>query len=554
MKVNFNLLAIIALGVILSSCVNNKKQEKEEPVATLTEMQKALKSYAEVELKADLSHLTSNEVQMIKKLIEVSDIMDNLFWKDALNIDKESFLAQIEDEDAKKYAMINYGPWDRLNGNKSFISTFGDKPLGANYYPADITEEEFNSLSDPNKMSWYTLLQRDTDNKLKCVWYHEAYNEEITKAAALLDEAAQLAEDAGFKKYLSLRAEALRSDDYLKSDLAWMDMKDNKIDFVVGPIESYEDAFKGIKAAHSAQILIKDLEWSKQIEKYTALLPELQASLPVDAKYKKEKASSLGDMNVYNVIYYAGDCNSGSKNIAINLPNDPRVHEAKGSRKLQLKNSMQAKFDAILMPIAQLLIDENQVQHVKFEDAFFQNVMFHEVAHGLGIKYTINNKKPVREALEAYYSPIEEAKADIVGLYLVTKLHEKGEFQNKNLMDNYVTFLAGIFRSVRFGVASSHGKANMLEFYFLKEKGAFNYDQTSGKYSVNMDKMKIAVEELVNKILVIQGDGDLKTAKEWVDKSIVIDETLQKDLNKINEMEIPTDIVFKQGLSVLGIN
>lgn len=551
MKINFlNLLVIATLVVTMSACNSKKKDEskKEE----LTEMQKLVADYAEVELTANLDHLTDGDKQAIVKLIEVAQIMDDLFWKDAIG-DKEAFLNSIEDEDALKYALINYGPWDRLNGNKSFIATYGEKPLGANYYPSDITKEEFNAFDDPNKMSWYTLIRRDDAGKLKCVWYHEEYAQEIEKVAQLLEEAAELVSDKEFQTYLRLRATALRTDDYLTSDLAWMDMKNNKIDFVVGPIESYEDAFMGVKAAHSGQILIKDLEWSKNIEHFNEVLPQLQAGLPVAPEYKTESATNSGDMNVYNAIYYGGDCNSGSKNIAINLPNDPRVHATKGSRKLQLKNSMEAKFNTILLPIAELLIDETQLKHVKFEDAFFQNVMFHEVAHGLGVKYTINSKKSVREALEEYYSPVEEAKADIAGLYMVTQLYEMGEFPEKDLMDNYVTFMAGIFRSVRFGVASSHGKANMMEFYYLKERGAFVKNKETGKYSVNFEKMKAAVAEMVNDIIVIQGDGNLEAAKKWVDTQSNIGEELQKDLDKIAEAGIPKDIVFKQGLEVLGL-
>ncbi|PLX06630.1 MAG: Zn-dependent hydrolase [Marinilabiliales bacterium] len=543
---------LILPAIFLFIACNNTQTKNEEQEQELTEMQKLVNNYAEVELTADLSHLSDNQKEMLKKLIEVADIMEELFWKDAIG-DKETFLASIEDEDARKYAAINYGPWDRLNGNEPFIEDFGPKPAGANYYPQDITEEEFEAFADPNKRSWYTLIRRNEEGELVCVWYHEEYAEQIEKAATLLEEAAELAEDEGFKNYLNLRAEALRTDVYLESDIAWMDMKNNMIDFVVGPIESYEDGFKGIKAAHSGQILVKDLVWSENIARFNALLPELQQSLPVAAEYKAEEASTSGDMNVYYVIYYGGDCNSGGKNIAINLPNDPRVHSAKGSRKLQLKNAMQAKFDKILVPIAELLIDESQLDHIKFEDGFFQNVMFHEVAHGLGIKYVLNSNVSVRDALEDYYSPLEEAKADITGLYLVTKLYEMGEFTEKDLMDNYVTFLAGIFRSVRFGVASSHGKANMLEFYYLQEKGAFVRNEETGRYSVNLEIMKEAVAELVNEIIVIQGDGNKAAAKEWIDTKSAVGPELQKDLDRINEAGIPKDIVFKQGAEVLGL-
>ncbi|MDD2635891.1 MAG: Zn-dependent hydrolase [Bacteroidales bacterium] len=562
MKTKFlNIVVLIAISVLFVACNSGTDKNLEEE-QELTEMQKLVNNYAEVELTADLNHLSSNQKEMLKKLIEVADIMEELFWKDAIG-DKQSFLDEIQDDDAKQYARINYGPWDRLNGNEPFIEEFGAKPLGANYYPQDITEEEFEEFADPDKNSWYTLLRRNEEGNLICVWYHQEYAEEIEKAAILLEEAAELAEDAGFKKYLNLRAMALRTDEYLASDLAWMDMKDNQIDFVVGPIESYEDGFKGIKAAHSGQILVKDPVWSENVSRFTALVPDLQQSLPIadlyknaDAKHERtteENNAPKGDMNVYNVIYYGGDCNAGSKNIAINLPNDPRVHSAKGSRKLQLKNSMQAKFDKILIPIAELLIDENQLKHVKFEDGFFQNVMFHEVAHGLGVKYVVDGSMTVREALENYYSPIEEAKADIAGLYMVTKLYEMGEYPEKDIMDNYVTFLAGIFRSVRFGVASSHGKANMLEFYYLKEKGAFTRNAETGKYAVNLDIMKEAVAEMVNDIIVIQGDGNKAAAKEWVDTKSSVGEELQKDLDRIAEAGIPKDIVFKQGIEILGL-
>lgn len=537
---------LLAMLMVFSFC-KGPEEEKE-----LSEMEKLVNNYAVVELKTDLSHLSENQIKKLSILIDVADIMDDLFWKNAYG-DKESLLSSLDDEAAKQYALINYGPWDRLRGNQPFIDSYGPKPAGANFYPADITHEEFEKWNNPDKMSWYTLVRRNKEGQLITKWYHEAYTKKVNKAADLLEKAAKLAEDEGFKNYLQLRAIALRTDEYLASDLAWMDMKDNLIDFVVGPIESYEDGFQGLKTAHSGQILIKDLEWSKQIARFEALLPGLQEGLPVPEEYKQEEAQESGDMNVYYAVYYAGDCNAASKNIAINLPNDPRVHAAKGSRKLQIKNSMKAKFDKILMPIAELLIDENLLHHIKFEDAFFQNVMFHEVAHGLGVRHTIDQSQTVRDALGAYYMPVEEAKADVAALYMITHLYEQGEFEGKDLMDNYVTFLAGIFRSTRFGAASAHGKANMMQFNYLRDKGAFSRDEESGKYSVNFDLMKEAITEMVEKIIVIQGDGNFEAAREWVETEGVISSELQRDLDRINESGIPIDIVFKQGKDVLGI-
>ncbi len=535
---------IFAILMIFNFC----KSPEEE----LSEMEKLVNNYVVVELKTDLSHLSENQIKKLNILIDVADIMDDLFWKNAYG-DKDALLSSLDDEAAIQYALINYGPWDRLNANEPFIEGYESKPAGANFYPADITHEEFEKWDNPDKMSWYTLVRRNEGGQLYTKWYNEAYTEKVNKAADLLEKAAELAEYDGFRNYLQLRAIALRTDEYLASDLAWMDMKDNLIDFVVGPIESYEDGFQGLKTAHSGQILIKDLEWSKQIERFEALLPGLQEDLPVPDEYKQEDAQESGDMNVYYAVYYAGDCNAASKNIAINLPNDPRVHSAKGSRKLQIKNSMKAKFDKILMPIAELLIDENLLKHIKFEDAFFQNVMFHEVAHGLGVRYTINQSQTVRDALGAYYMPVEEAKADVAALYMITHLYEQGEFEGKDLMDNYVTFLAGIFRSTRFGAASAHGKANMMQFNYLRDKGAFTRDEETGRYSVNFDLMKEAIAEMVEKIIVIQGDGNFEAAREWVETEGVISDELQQDLDRINESGIPIDIVFKQGKDVLGI-
>jgi hypothetical protein len=344
--------------------------------------------------------------------------------------------------------------------------------------------------------------------------------------------------------------EALLNDDYKASDMAWMDMKKNRIDFVVGPIETYEDALYGYRASFEAYVLIKDMEWSKKLEKFASFLPELQKGLPVDAKYKKEMPGGNSDLNAYDVIYYAGDCNSASKTIAINLPNDEEVQLSKGTRRLQLKNVMKAKFEKILTPISNELIDPSQTQYINF-DAFFSTVMFHEVAHGLGIKNTINGKGTVRESLKEHASALEEGKADILGLYMITELYKKGELEGK-LEDYYVTFLAGIFRSVRFGAASAHGKANMIRFNYFKEKGAFERS-ANGKYKVNFDKMEVAMTSLSTLILTLQGDGDYEGVDKLVKEKGIVGTELQADLDKLKDKNIPVDIVFEQGKEVLGL-
>lgn len=540
------LFLFLSLGVFLFSCKEAKKETKPSPYQSLADQ------YAEFSLTTDLNQLTENEKKMIPILIEVADIMEDIFWQNAYG-DKNALMAQFaQDSAALKYLSINYGPWDRLNDNKPFIEGVGAKPLGANFYPADMTKEEFDALDDPRKTDWYSVIRRDSTGKLIVLSYHEAYPEEVAKASKLLEKAAELAEDPGLKNYLTLRSKALLDDDYLASDLAWMDMQNNTLDFVVGPIETYEDQLYGYKASHSGQILVKDKEWSKRLSEYAQYLPKLQENLPVPAKYKKEKANANPDMNAYDVIYYAGDCNAGSKNIAINLPNDPRVHAAKGSRKLQLKNSMQAKFEKMVVPISKLLITPDQQKHVNF-DAFFENVMFHEVAHGLGIKYTLNSKQDVRSALQNYYTSIEEGKADILGLFCVTKLAEWGVLENKDLMDNYVTFIAGIFRSVRFGAASAHGKANMMQFAHFMESGAISKDETTGYYTVDFEKMKKDIEVIAGEYITIEGDGDIQKATKLVAEKGIVPPTLQKDLDRIAKANIPKDIFFKQGIKVLGL-
>ena len=541
-KLSFLLLVVLAIGGCKSKNTSTEKQDS--PYQELADQ------YAEFPLTTDLSKLTEKEKQMLPLLMQASDLMEDIYWHNAYG-DKQQLFQGLTDPALIKYLSINYGPWDRLNDNKPFLEGVGPKPLGANFYPQDMTKAEFEALQDERKSDWYSILRRDENGKLKVLPYHEAYPEQVRKAADLLRQAATLAEDPGFQQYLTLRAEALLTDDYLASDLAWMDMKDNTLDIVIGPIETYEDALFGYKASHSGQVLVKDKEWSKKLSLYAQYLPKLQENLPVPDAYKKEKANANPDMNAYDVIYYAGDCNAGSKNIAINLPNDPRVHAAKGSRKLQLKNSMQAKFDKMVQPIARLVITPEQQKHVRF-DAFFENTMFHEVAHGLGIKYTLQGNQDVRSALKDSYTSLEEGKADSLGLYCITKLTEWGIIADKDLMDNYVTFIAGIFRSSRFGAASAHGKANMMQFNHFMESGAINRNE-NGYYTIDFDKMKKDIELIAGEYITLEGDGAYETATTLIAEKGVVTPTLQKDLDRIAGAGIPKDIYFKQGPKVLGL-
>ena len=542
-----HLLIIAALAIGATACDNTSKPEQpQEPAQPTTNLSD---KYAEYTLTTDISHLSENEREMLSLLFEAADIMEDLFWQENYG-DKNELMDKIGDNaDLKKMASITYGAWDGLDNNKPFVEGIGEKPAGAQFYPADMIEEEWEAFADPDKNSQYTMIVRDEEGNLKCVWYHDYFEQQIKKAASLLDDASELAGDEEFATYLALRAKALRTDDYFESDMQWMDVRNNNVDLVIGPIENYTDARYGIKASHEAFILIKDQEWTKQLARYAAYVPELQKQLPVPAEYKKEVPGADLDLAAYDAVYYAGDCNANSKTIAINLPNDERVQLKRGTRKLQLKNSMQAKFDKILVPIANELMTPESMEHIKF-DAFFANVMFHETAHGMGIKNTITGKGTVREALGNQYSAIEEAKADVLGLYLVTKLAEMGVYTNTTMEDNYTTFMAGIFRSVRFGAASAHGKANMLTFNYFQNEGAFTRDE-NGRYAIDFEKMKVAVERLAGDILQCPGNGDYEAAKAWMAEMSVIKPELQADLDRVNDSGIPTDIYFNMGPQVL---
>ena len=538
------------------SVVPKKKQEHEE-VDPLD--MKSWTKFTSVKLQADLSHLSENQRKMIPLLIEAGEEMDKGFWRQAYG-NRSDIRLPVGSETANaavaQHLKINYGPWERLQENRPFIKGVGEKPPGANFYPVDMSKEDLTKQAEENPAlkSLYTMVRwtETGDGGLMAIPYSQFFVEEYTVAAKKLKAAAALAEDPQFKSYLLARAEALLTDEYQPSDMAWMDMKNNAIDVVIGPVENYEDQLFGYKTANTCYVLIKDLAWSERLTKYAGMLPNLQRNLPCADKYKTEKPGANSDLNAYDVIYYAGDCNSGSKTIAINLPNDSQVQLLKGSRRLQLKNAMRAKYDKILVPIADLLIVPEQRKHITF-NAFFSNTMFHEVAHGLGIKETITGKGLVRDALRESSGVLEEGKADILGLYMLTTLLESGEVTEGTLEDYYVTFMASIFRSVRFGSSSTHGQANMIRFNFFEEQGAFTRNE-AGQYTVDIEKMKVAIRALSGKILELQGEGDYGAAREFTSEMAYVGEALKLDLSRVNERGIPTDIVFEQGVEVLGLS
>ena len=520
------------------------------PAPSLATPAERLARYTTIRLQPDTAHLTGHERQMLPLLIDAAREMHAIYWEQSIG-PRDSVMRAISDPTSRALADVNVGPWDRLDNNVPFVVGIGPKPAGANFYPRDMTKEEFDravagggARADSLK-SLYTMVRRDAAGRLTTIPYSRFFAGANQRAAQKLRQAAALADDAGLRRYLTLLAAALVTDRYQPSDLAWMDMKHNTLDLVLGPIETYEDELFGYKAANEAFVLVKDQAWSARLAKYASQLPALQRGIPVDSQYKRERPGTDADLNAYDVVYVAGQANQASKTIAINLPNDEVVQLRKGSRRLQLKNAVRAKFDRILLPIAQELIVADQRGRVTF-DAFFENVMFHEVAHGLGIKNTIDGKGTVRAALKEKAGALEEGKADILGLYMIRQLNAQGELGRESVEDNYVTFLASLFRSVRFGAGDAHGRANIVAFNFLQRAGAFARE-ASGTYRVDAVKMRAAADELSRQILVLQGNGDYAGVVRLYADLGAIGPQLQADLDRLRAKGIPVDIVYDQG-------
>ena len=545
-------LTIFAMAISMLAAVGCKSKQAADQDQAKSEIQQKVDEYAVFELKSDLiQNLSANEKELVKIFIEIGKVMDDIYWDEYFGNANRASLDTLTDPAIRAFANIQYGAWDRLDSEKPFIPGYGERPAGCNFYPTDMTKEEFDALKDPLKNSEYSVIRRNAEGKLVAIPYHEAYAEQLAKVDELMAKAIELAENPGLKKYLEARREAFRTDDYFNSDMVWMDMKDSKLDFVVGPIENYDDGVNGLKCSHEAFVLVKDEQWSNDLSKFAALLPEMQKLLPCDPKYKKEVPGTDCDINVYDVVYYAGDCNAGSKTIAINLPNDERVQLKKGSRRLQLKNAMQAKFDNIMVPIAKLMVCPEQVDSVTF-NAFFGNTCYHEVAHGLGIKQTVTGRGACRQALGAQYSAWEEAKADVCGLFLTEQLIERGLITNSTIAQNYITFIAGILRSVRFGATEAHGVANIMCYNYFEKAGAFTRN-ADGKYVINVEKAREAARSWAALIIAMEGEGDMTAAKAYSDQNGKIGEALQKDLDAIRDANIPRDIIYKQGADVLGL-
>lgn len=493
--------------------------------------------------------LPASEVQTLKKLLAIGPIVDAIFWRQnshegpALQAlrKKPGFLGRL--------IGIHYGRWDRTEADQAFYGPPGKKPIGSGFYPADASKPEIEAFlklhpeSRQEIESPFSVIKRSPERWLQAVPYHEEYQAEVTRLSQVLREAAALTANASLRRYLELRAQAVLNDDYLESDKAWLDIQDSAVDVVVAPYETYDDGLFGFKAAYEGIVLVRDREATEQLSAFGKHALGLEAYLPVPDNYKKDKVGAHSPIGVYLVAQSCGDANAGIKSIAASLPNDERVREEKGAKTLMFKNVMEAKFETILKPIAARLIAKEQLAQVKFP-LFFEHSLLHELSHPLGLNYILRDGKPsdvpVRTALGDRYSTIEEAKADVLGLFIVNYFIEQGVLRPEVEADAYVTQVASIFRTVRFGAGEAHGKANMIQFNFLREKGGIVYDAKLGRYKVEPALLKAGIRELATLLLRIEGDGDYEGAGKLIAEKGDLPDDLARALAGLKE--IPTDV------------
>ncbi len=549
---NLSLMTIFLLSFFFIACNKEEPANNEEKETKTTMIKERLNAFAPVTITTDISWLSENQKKVVELLAEAGKIADELYWKqntyDGIAI-RDSLSKENNDEAQLflRYLKIWYGPYDAMYGEERFVGN-GPKtrPAQGNFYPQDLTKEEFEEYvkNHPDEKaeleSLYTIVVRDGD-KLKAIPYREAYPE-VLKMADLLDEAAKYADNPTLKKYLQLRAEAFRTDEYFESDMAWMDIKDNDIDVVIGPIENYTDAMFNYKTAYECVVMVKDKEASKELEMFKENIDYFEHNLPYDKKYIRESAGKGNILQVVNVYYFGGDCNAGTKTIAASLPNDPRVHASKGGKKSMYKNIMEAKFEKIVLPIADVIMDEELIPYCS-KNSFTSFVTLHEVSHTLGRGYVYGKKDvQVRKALKERYSAIEELKADILGMYNHKHLLEKGLIDEEYLKRTIATYIPGLYRSIRFGAEEAHGKANVIQLNFLIDKGAIFFNDKD-KLTYNPEIFMDKVAELANIVLTLQAEGDYDAAGELLEKYGHVSDKTKEIIEKLSV--VPRDLENK---------
>ena len=533
-------------------------------VATAAELHTMATRYAPVDLRADTSALSAGDKAAIVKLIEAAKIVDTLQLRQRWAGNEALWNVLKKDKSALGKARLDYfwlnkGPWSILDDHLSFmpadfkgIKIPAKKPEAANFYPAGATKEALdawmNALppKDKEEAQWFfTVIRTGSDGKFKTVKYSEEYKTELTKLASLLREAAASTDNASLKKFLTLRADAFLSNDYLASDFAWMDL-DSPVDITIGPYETYNDELFGYKAAFEAYVSIRDQKETSKLDFFGKHMQELEDNLPLEKKYRNPKVGALAPMVVVNQVYGAGDGNMGVQTAAYNLPNDERIISARGSKRIMLKNIQEAKFKSTLTPIAKLVLRPEAQADLDF-DSFFTHILAHEITHGLGPHITRNNGKEStpRQDLKETYATIEEAKADIAGLWALAYMMDKGQLKATLGQGEaaehklYNTFLASAFRTLHFGLTDSHARGMAIQLNYLLDKGGF-VSHGDGTFSTDFKKIKQAVTDLNREFLTIEASGDYARANGMMAKYVVIRPDVQKALDKMKA--VPNDI------------
>lgn len=557
-------LFILLLSLMIFSCSEQQNQKTEE--SQVEKLKQKISKFVPVEIQYDENLLTEREKVVLEKLYRASQLIDSLFLDQVYFGNKQiksELLSKLSDksivnnpEEKLKLELqlelfnIMFGPFDRLEDNEPFFGT-EKKPLGANFYPADMTKEEFENWikqhpeDEKSFTSEFTVIRRQ-NGKLIATPYNEYYKETLTKISKLLKEAAEYADNPSLKKYLLSRAEAFLTNDYYQSDMDWMDLKDHNIEVVIGPYEVYEDGLFNYKSSFESFVTIKDPVETKKLEIFVKYLNDIEKNLPLDDKHKNYQRGSESPIVVVNEVFTAGDTKAGVQTLAFNLPNDERVRKAKGSKKVMLKNVHEAKFEKLLRPIAEFVLEPELMQFVTF-DAFFNHTLMHEMSHGVGPGFiTINGKQTeVKKELKETYSTIEECKADILGMYNNIFMIEKGVYPKEMEKQVWVTFLAGAFRSMRFGIGEAHGGGNAIIYNYLLEKGAYEFDGTNQKVRVNFEKIYPALKELCNLVLTIQAEGNYQAAKDLISKYAVKSKSIEALTKKLESLPVDIKPVFE---------
>ena len=540
-------LLLIPLILFIAGCKKNEMDNKKT-----SELEAKIKRFAPVEITADASKLSDGDKKALAKLFEASRMLDKIYTRQIWS-GNEALLAKLKADESPdgalrlKYFNINMNPWSVLDHDAPFIEGVPQRPGGANFYPEDMTKEEFNAwvekLPDTEKQKatgFFYTIRRDASRRLTVVPYNEEYREFLEPAAKLLHEAAALTTNPTLKNFLSKRGDAFLSNDYYASDVAWMDL-DSPIEPTIGPYEVYMDDLFNYKAAFEAFIALRNDEETNKLATFSKHLQQVENNLPINPKYRNPKLGASAPIRVVDEVLVGGESRAGVQTAAYNLPNDERVTREKGSKRVMLRNVQEAKFKNVLIPIAHIAVDASQQSQIAFEP-FFTHILAHELMHGLGPHTIMVNGKQttVRQQMKELGSALEEAKADISGLFALQFLIDKGVVAKSVEEPMYITYLAGTFRSVRFGINDAHGKGMVMQFNYLMDLGAIQYDTATATFKVNVASMKVASQKLTGTIMTIQAEGSYEHAKALFEKYVVIRPEMKTVLDKLKD--IPTDI------------